>query len=650
MLAAVLVAAPSAVAQTAAPRAPSLGRLAPVDAVQVIDHSVSNRTSDPDGRRTAACAFSADFLASVATPRLNHRIGVVPFGSTAPAELAVGLVEADDAAAVAMVRDACQATPDLGCTDIAAALRRASDLLGSPQAGRRRVVTVFTDGRPDTCRGVPPEALFEDIGAALADLASADVHVVGLDADGSFSSETDRWQALGSLASVSRLDRVAPGDLEARFTTILRGALGLARGDERQLTADAPETRVVVRPYQEALVISAIGPAGETAIELVGPDGTAGGRLEGRAGVLRQELPAPGEWRLRLVGGAEATVAIDVVPMQARVVAPSATVAVGRDITVEATFLTSADQASPPLARYPRYIGATVVSPGGERADVTLDEVAPGRYRAGKGVPVDEEGEWTAELLVKGATESVIDAVSATVNASSTPYLALAKGSTVRSRQPLDVPLELRVAGRPVDAKTVLGEDPSAAAIYRILGPDGEEVESGRVSWLGASAFAVRNGQVLPDGRRLSMVVELGSRLLPGEPVADRLAIDLVAEPSTGQLWLDRVRLAASVAAALAGLAVAAYLGWLLAQAPVSGRFDVGGQQVWMTHTRRKRVRVPGPKPQTWWAWGQRASGTPVVLCRAGRLPWPFGAKAAHRLSPAPTTAPGRAPRSGVRS
>jgi len=641
-----------AAAQATPASASANGRLAPVDAVMVIDHSGSNRQSDPEGRRLAACAFSADFLASLATPGLDHELGLVPFGSTAPDELAVGMVKASDAGAVAAVRDACQASPDLVCTDVAAGLRRASEVLGPPRVGRRRVVTVFTDGRPDTCDRRSMDAMFGDIGAAMAELAGAEVHVVGLDADGTFSSELGRWRSLGSLSSISVLDRVGPGDLEARFTTILRGALGLARGDERQLTTETPEATVMVKPYQEALVVSAIAPASETAIELVSPTGAVVGQLQGRAGVLRRDLPGPGEWRLRLARGAAAIAAIDVVPMQARVVQPGGTVPVGRDLTLEATFLTTANQAVAPLARFPRFVGAAIVSPRGGRTHVTLDEITPGHYRARRGVPVADEGAWTIELLVKGATESVIDAVSTPVNALRTPYLAVPKGGgVVRSRQALEVPLELRVAGQPVDAPSVLAEDPAAAAVFRFLGPNGDELESGRVDFVGGSRFLVRPPVTLGDGDRARLIVELGSRLPSGETVADRIEVSVVGEPLPEEVWADRLRLAATVIAALGCLAAARYVGWLLARPPISGRFEVGGQQVWMNRARCKRTRITSPTAATWWTWGARSPGAPVVWCREGRVPWPFRAKAARRLSPAPEAArPSASARAASRS
>src|SRR4051794_17641910 len=65
------------------------GRLVPLDVIVAIDDSGSEfgaHGTDPRALRYEAARFAASFLGSIATAGLDNRVGVVRFGTAAPAD------------------------------------------------------------------------------------------------------------------------------------------------------------------------------------------------------------------------------------------------------------------------------------------------------------------------------------------------------------------------------------------------------------------------------------------------------------------------------------------------------------------------------------------------------------------------------------
>lgn len=166
-----------------------------------VDQSGSEADTDPSNGRLTATAVMADFLSSVGSPGLVHRMAVVHFGSSAPETEATGLL----------------ALP-AGAPRIHDALTPRN--LGAGGAPRRR-----HPGAPD--RGGAGGA----VGRGRETVASPP-------------------------ASAQRVDR--DRSLPQRYLDLLRGELGLARGDELQFAGPGAETQVMVPPYLEGLTVTAL--------------------------------------------------------------------------------------------------------------------------------------------------------------------------------------------------------------------------------------------------------------------------------------------------------------------------------------------------------------------------------------------------------
>jgi hypothetical protein len=606
-----------------------LRRLAPVDAVFVIDDSGSDTWSDPANERYIAARFAARELASLSTQTLNHRIGVVHFGSTAPTEMSLGLTPVGDPAI-----DTALTAPAalLGDTNFAAALDRARTILGPPTAGRTQAVLVYTDGQADLGDGRSQDTLFSDISTVLQGLPRSHVHILGLDADGSFGRDLPRWQQLG-LGSVEKVSGLTEAALERRYGAILANEIGLLTGGESLLAKPGDVATVQVGPYREALAVRGFSPDAASVIEVVDPSGRVSSRLgPGRLETGTVHLPQPGAWTIRLAAGSDAEVAVDQVPIQARLVAPGAVAPLGRDLVIEGTFTTSEGQPVADQQGYPRYFGAVVTPPTGDSQPVALLEEAPGHYRASKGLRASQAGTYAVKLVMKGGTDTVLDSFAQTITVHAGPYLA-PRSTKVVSGRPVRFMVELEVAGHPVDAATVLSEDPAAAGIVRLEDSRGTVLDAERLAWKGGPLFEAGFAYRPRAGQRLMFSFELGTKDQSGSTVQDVLVLPMVARPTAAMVWSHRVRiLALTVVAVLAGVVVL-WCAWLFSHRPLHGRYRVGRTVVTLTGRPRAAVGTGWPWRPVTWVWGTRSG--PVA--RFGRIPLPFGA---HALSSAGASGP----------
>ncbi len=145
--------------------------------------------TDPYGARNAACLSLVDLMHRYG----GGRAGVVHWGSTAPADLALGPV----AVHRAQLRRALSMQPRLGGTNPAVALARVRQLIPAPGPGLTPVVLMLTDGQD----------IGSGLGQELALLPAGCVHLLLVDPSGDCYGQEAGWRAL-PWGSFTRLENL----------------------------------------------------------------------------------------------------------------------------------------------------------------------------------------------------------------------------------------------------------------------------------------------------------------------------------------------------------------------------------------------------------------------------------------------------------
>jgi hypothetical protein len=180
-----------------------------------LDVSGSTSTTDPSRVSHAAALLVCDWLATN-SENSQDEIGVVRFADRADA---VGPIRCERAPS-ALARSLKRGKDVGGGTQLAPAVEELLRLLGGNRPGRR-VALIVTDGQvaesDDLLRGI-----FRTLGYA----ADA-IYVLGLDHDGSWSSETRlRYQGLGLSGEVA-IGRFSRGHLAHAIASVLMHEAGL---------------------------------------------------------------------------------------------------------------------------------------------------------------------------------------------------------------------------------------------------------------------------------------------------------------------------------------------------------------------------------------------------------------------------------------
>jgi hypothetical protein len=168
-------------------------RVANLDVIFAIDDSGSVHGpdgTDPGGARNAACLSVVDLMQR----RGGGRAGVVHWGNTAPASLAV--------APISVYRGRLQRglkiQPKLGGTQPEVALARVGKLIQGTSSGRTLVVLLLTDGQD----------LGTGLDQALRQLPARSVHLILVDPSGDCWGQEAAWRELpwGSFIRLESLN------------------------------------------------------------------------------------------------------------------------------------------------------------------------------------------------------------------------------------------------------------------------------------------------------------------------------------------------------------------------------------------------------------------------------------------------------------
>lgn len=279
----------------------------PLDVILVVDESGSMygwgpvSPQDPTFFRYTAVQYVVRKMLP------DDRLAVIAFGSGAP-ELAMCGLRPVAELGVAYPPDlgAIAARKGLGSTNYQAALERTSAILGSPTAGRERLVFFLTDGKQT--EGDPNQAL--EWAKGIHDRQNARICAVGL------GSDTDP-EALRLIATDGGSGRVffarTPEDLPQIFSSAFRDLAGRETTvaiDPREKTFEvgdgASQLRAIVLTDSKGVDVRLQDPNGK--VYEVRPDPPIYEGQASRVAALRVPAPASGTWKiLRAAGGLEIT-------------------------------------------------------------------------------------------------------------------------------------------------------------------------------------------------------------------------------------------------------------------------------------------------------------------------------------------------------
>jgi hypothetical protein len=278
-----------------------------LDLVVVIDRSTSMNGERHAG--TLLPRMAVDLLArNAAANRVEHRLAVISFGSSATIDVPFTLVRADG---LPRLRRPVAELPRHGggSTDVLAALVTARGLFEPLPANsaRRRAIVLFTDGVPYV-RGVDMNAYRADLQRYVtADLVQAGIvlHVLLAQPDES-AHDASLWRA------VTR--EVHPGGRTAdRLLAEGHGAIARLAGTQTAAGATsksaAADEVLVVPPYLETVVFDIFRASPDATVDVFPPGsstpirGGAGGVESIHVGDVLATLvvpqPIPGEWVIR---------------------------------------------------------------------------------------------------------------------------------------------------------------------------------------------------------------------------------------------------------------------------------------------------------------------------------------------------------------
>lgn len=208
---------------TGAPPSTIAKRAAQVTAAFLIDHSGSmyGTWGDPTGIR---CAAAESVI------RLQRRTGggravIVPWGSTAPAEMVTGPIEVKRG--LKTLKHALVIPPTLGGNDLPAALRRAREILAQPTPDQAYLIYVITDGI---------EPVTTDMHDAVAALPPRSVHLCLVDRSNGCTPDMEADWATVAFGSFTRLNHLDVRTMAVELAHIYASSLDvmLAAVTERQ--------------------------------------------------------------------------------------------------------------------------------------------------------------------------------------------------------------------------------------------------------------------------------------------------------------------------------------------------------------------------------------------------------------------------------
>ncbi len=618
-----------------------------IDLVFVVDQSESmggsphERGTDPTGLRFRALRYAIDSLRMKATASRPHRMGLVQFGTDAPAELSSSLIATTDSTGIAHLQAKLQPR-NLVWTNFGSAMKRAAGILrtgGAFAPNHRPAIVVFTDGTPEDTRHLPRSAYFQEIERLVdAELGQTGclVYLVAVDASGRFwGQDSAEWNRItgGRARSIASVEELKP-----QFNEILLDLLQLPKMAKDEVHPGM--TAFTVGPYLEQLECHVLGQPLQ-GLELVAPNGHAVQPVRWTSQdytILTVKRPQAGAWSYRLPSKATTlTIYRNETPVRPRLVSPLPIHPAGKAMRVIAEVRYVNGDALTELPAYPLRI-TTRVTPGGKQAsNYTMRPRGSGLFDTDGDTPIPPQSREVQVETVLHAGTSREYTTSSRIDITRTPYfdVSLQTGGWLRHYgDQIVVTAQLREAGAPVAPEQVF-QSPTAVIRAELVGsPENQRSTS---MWLDerreqpGTYVAYLPAAVRAPGR-YEVTYALGATdVRSGKRVEGTETISVMVRPT----WLDWLVVGGTLAARLAAIGLTVLiitLLWAFLWALRLPRMRGGKVQILAPERPQNPARTPANanRPKT-----QPSGGGLAGLMQTAAAATP--AQASEGPSPAPS-------------
>ena len=275
-----------------------------LDAVVLLDRSTSMHRHLRTGALTLSMLFEV-VARNAASTRLDHRIAVVTFGSSARVDVPFSPVRADTLPGLRRAVDALPAEDDRGDTDFLQAFAAAETLFRAlpDDAARRRAILLVTDGVPFV-RGADMAAYERKLRQVLAERRQSKIAIHVLLVGAASSAALWRDLADGVHFARSQADRVL-----AEGYGVMTQLVGTRTVESAPSKDDEHVDTLILPPYLDVAVFDVFRSAPDATVDVFPPGaglplraGVAGVEAMSLGGVMATLIvprPAPGRWTIR---------------------------------------------------------------------------------------------------------------------------------------------------------------------------------------------------------------------------------------------------------------------------------------------------------------------------------------------------------------
>jgi uncharacterized protein YegL len=579
-------------------------RVFAVDVFLLLDQSGSmngspgHSATDPQGLRVNASEYLIRNIASNSDESSPNRIGIVNFGSTAPAHLTIPLTKVTKAAndeGVGNLKSSLKVL-SLGDTSFISALKSAYNGFESFDTftqRRKPIIIIFTDGEPDDERKLSQEEYFKEIGNFISTSLQpngCDIYIIGIDAAGTnWVSSDPNWKKILSDRFVYQISNMQ--QLREQFNEAIRQIFGIPPVPPEVVTPKGLEFDIP--PYLEKVEFHVFPEQKGLTLAIFGPDGVAIAESSPKVSVSKHETydiitvfePVYGKWKYQVVGGeGKIEVYRNAVPVNMKLISPREIHPLAKPMKLVASFVKMDGNEVVEIPEYPIGLTAKVISPDGSESNIRFNR---GEKGICFGTPsfdnTKTEGVYRIVLTMKGG-DVYKSSQERIIQVKSIPYVVVDKpltDSSLSFRQSLQVEARLLHDGKPIKPEDEFFDHPGALVLAQVVQtPGGGKSEA---IWLDTVPDSQSPGQFygllpveLKQEGQCVLVVKLSGQLRSGENLAgDYSEVKFLAQPN---MWQRISRTSAwifYIVAIIIFLALSIWLIWLISLPVMQGHLYI---------------------------------------------------------------------------
>ena len=514
--------------------------------------------TDPEGLRIQASKYLIRNIAQKSTGELSHRIGIVNFGTTAPADLTVPLAEVTKTMGDPGVQNlvASLRTLSMGDTSFISALNAAYQGFIAKETlkgNRKPVIIIFTDGEPDDPRKLDSEKYFqemEDFNVSSLKPYGCDLYVIGIDVAGStWAKSAPGWSRIvppGRVYQINDMD-----ELREKFNEAIRQIFGIPPVPPDLVTAGGFEFDVP--PYLQKMEFHVFPEREGLTLSVFGPDGAAVDIGSEKAPVQEYETydiitimePPHGKWRYEIVQG-EGRIEVyrNAIPIKMELISPRKVHPLGKPMNLMASFLRPDGGEVFEIPEYPIGLTAKVIAPDGSENDIKFERGEKGLCFGTPSIgDINLKGFYRIILTMKGG-DVYKSSTERRTEVRSMPYVMVdrpASGSSLKFSHSLPVEASLLLNGESLAPEKEFTDHPDYLMLAQVVQtPDGKSSES---IWLAPTSDGQIPGRfhgILPvelkhRGRHVLMARLAGELRSGQESFSDYSEVSFSVQPSFWQ-------------------------------------------------------------------------------------------------------------------